>query len=116
MPTAKTPTAIETTTSTVRDLVFQRSRRTLAQRGLIAGGVLYLRRAMPDDPLDCILGHARLFEEGGEGLTVERPDFTGDFGRGAPHYMALACLHQRHRAEMLADSEPLHDDFLPVGP
>src|SRR5690349_11123566 len=49
MPTANTPTAIESTTRTVRVLLLNRSRSTLRQRGLSMAAV-YLDRLVGKSP------------------------------------------------------------------
>src|SRR5919205_1372376 len=51
MPIAKTPTAIESTTSSVRVLLLHRSRSTLRQRGLSMGHLPLARGAILHNPL-----------------------------------------------------------------
>jgi hypothetical protein len=82
MPIAKTPTAIESTTSSVRILLPHRSRNTLRQRGLSmcthllfgqpCGAILGL--ALISDLVDRLRGFGRLGHQMAELVAVERYD------------------------------------------
>src|SRR5438105_8781493 len=99
MPTANTPTAIEITTSSVRILLFHRSRSTLRQRGLSTGMLLDLARVLAYDALNLIFGQLRFLEQSAKRLTVQRGNFHRRIGRRAHRHVALAVVHQRQRAE-----------------
>src|SRR6266508_2638310 len=79
MPMAKTPIAIESTTSSVRVVLLHRSARTLRQRGLsmqhlpLACGEV-LTEALAGDTVECDPGRLGLADQAGEGHAVERGD------------------------------------------
>src|SRR3990170_8440463 len=131
MPTANTPTAIDSTTSSVRVLLPHKSEATLRQRGLTATGALppfcgdVFRSPLPGHPLDRLahrrgLGHQRLelvpLQRRHLGAGLRCPD-RGD-GLAAVQQFDLAKeLPAAHRGDdELAPPLPLDQHFdLPFG-
>src|SRR4051812_23182798 len=82
MPMAKTPTAIESTTSSVRVLLLHRSRSTLRQRGLSMGHLA--------------LAHGAIFQEALIGHPINRQ--LGGFGIGDQAVELIAV--ERHHVDI----------------
>src|SRR4026208_1374609 len=92
MPTAKTPTAIDSTTSPVRTLLLDRSRNTLRQRGLtmhhhllpnLACGSV-LRQTLSDHSSDRFFGRRRFSHQPLALAAVKRNDLDAGIMAG-PH-------------------------------
>src|SRR6266508_4277802 len=120
MPIAKTPTAIESTTSRVRVLLLHRSRSTLRQRGLRMAHLLRARgdvlaEALIGDPVDRHFGRFGLGEQAGEFLAVERHDFDILFPCRPHRGGARAAAQQADLAEILARAQRRDRNILPAG-
>src|SRR6266498_3318891 len=120
MPIAKTPTAIESTTSRVRVLLLHRSRSTLRQRGLSTahlplarGGVL--AGTLIGDVVDRHLGRFGLGDQAAEFIAVERYHFDARFPNSADGGGARAAAQQADFAEILTRTHRRHRNILPVG-
>src|SRR5690242_15686186 len=106
MPTAKTPTAIERTTSSVRILLRHRSRRTLRQRGLSMDGLLFslaglniLLDALLHNLRDGLLGLLRCADQLFELIRVKRHDLDSAGRRGTNSGDAGAAAQQLNLPE-----------------
>src|SRR3954453_17215152 len=119
MPTAKTPTAIESTTRMVRVLLLDRSRSTLRQRGLSMRHHLLLilaRRsilcnALVRHAIDLRLGGWRLGHQMAELIGVERNHLDTGVGPGADSRDVRAAVQQLDLAEVLAKPHGCHHDL-----
>src|SRR5262245_25959044 len=120
IPTANTPTAIDSTTKMVRVLLLHRSPSTLRQRGLsmadlplARGGVLH--KALIGHAVDRRPCRFRLGQQPGEFLTVERHDLDARFAGGANGGGARPPAQQADLAEILARAERRDRNILPAG-
>src|SRR5690348_583706 len=119
MPIAKTPTAIESTTSSVRVLLLHRSRSTLRQRGLSMGNLqlargTILHEALIGDPIDRHFGRFGIGDQAAELVAVERHNLNIRFAARAHRGGARAAAQQADLAEILAGADCGHADRRPV--
>src|SRR4051794_3806497 len=107
MPIANTPTAIESTTSSVRVLLLHRSRSTLRQRGLSMGHLPLARGAVFDkallrDAINRQLGWFGIGDQATKLGAVKRHNFNIRLARSADSGGARAAAQQADLAEILA--------------
>src|SRR5215813_1884643 len=101
MPTAKTPTAIESTTRLVRTLLLDRSRNILRHRGLAMRDHLLfslacsavLQQTFADDTVDRFPGGRRFNHQPPEFAAVKRDDLHAGITAG-PHSCIVGAAAQ----------------------
>src|SRR4051794_27830699 len=119
MPIANTPTAIESTTSSVRVLLLHRSRSTLRQRGLSMGHLplargAVLHKALLRDLIDRHFGRFRIGDQAAELGAVERHNLDIRFANRANGGGARAAAQQADLTEILAGSHGGDTDRLTI--
>src|SRR4051812_10530611 len=119
MPIAKTPTAIESTTSSVRVGLLHRSRSTLHQRGLSMDHLAFAHRAifqeaLIGDPIDRQLGGFGIGDQAVELTAVERHYFDIRRATRAHGGGARAAAQQADLAEVLAGAHRRDRDRWPI--
>src|SRR3990172_1094432 len=119
MPTANTPTAIDSTTSSVRVLLPHKSEATLRQRGLTATGALppfrgnVLGGSFPGHALDRLAHRRGLRHQGLKLIPLQRRHLHAGLGGGPDRSDGLAAVQQFDLAEELPAPHRGDDELAP---
>src|SRR3990172_5711069 len=121
MPTAKTPTAIESTTRMARVLLPHRSAATLRHRGLATRVLRALRRdvlglSLLRDLADRVAKRLGLGDQRQKRLPVERNRLGARLGRSRDGREGFPAVQQLDLAEELAPAHRAHHELATLAP